>query len=175
MERLRGDVAFWHTEAIWADYSFAIETSSATGVVAPDARTGRHAAVRRDTPLAAANRALRQRTLVRLAAKNDEVIAGFDRGELIAIGALLVSIVAALISVLTWRRAPGSTIELRNISVDRDPAGELRFSCIARNRSPHAVELTRGHVRWRSWELSAYVPSSRAPRVAGSVGPWRGP
>jgi hypothetical protein len=86
---------------------------------------------------------------VLLAATNDDVIAGFDRGELISIAALVVSVGAAFLSVHTWRRAPGSTLELRNFSVDRDEAGQLRFSCIARNRSPHAVAITRGHVRCR--------------------------
>ena len=43
----------WHTEAIWADYSFAVETSSATGV-APDARTGRAATAPERPPLTAA-------------------------------------------------------------------------------------------------------------------------
>lgn len=87
---------------------------------------------------------------VLLAATNDDVIAGFKRSDLIAIGALLVSLGAAAISVHTWRRAPGSKIELRETSVDRDPAGRLRLTCIARNRSPHAaVQLTRGNVRCR--------------------------
>ena len=93
-----------------------------------------------------------------IAAADSDVVAGLDAGELIALLALCVSAGSAWFSWHAWRRAPGSDIELRQISVRRDRPVGVAFACIAVNRSPHAAKLTGGVVRCRlSPSLSASI------------------
>jgi hypothetical protein len=73
-----------------------------------------------------------------------------DAGNILAGYAAVLSTVSAFVVWLSWRRVPRSSVELRAIKTWRADEGTV-FSCIAANRSPHAVELTTAVARC-GWE-----------------------
>lgn len=72
-----------------------------------------------------------------------------DAGDIIAIYAAVVATGGALFSGYSWRRSARPLVELREAHLTPTQGGALTCSCIAVNRSPYEIKLTRAHVRCR--------------------------
>jgi hypothetical protein len=86
-----------------------------------------------------------------------------DLGDAIALYAALAATGTAAFTWHTWRRAPRSRVDVRDLRVRRD-GDRLEVSVIAANRSPHEVELVAGTLRLRAMN---YEPGEHERVVVG--------